>query len=268
MIRKLFWGAAGALVLGAVVFGTEVFSYISTGCRRVTHTVKDAVPVGFEIDRARTMIRKIEPDIRKSMEAIAREEAETERLKKEITKREADLRKTRADVLRLKDDLASGRKDFVYAGRSYSADQVKTDLSARFANYKTRETTAEHLNQVLKAREAGLVAAQQKLVEMQQAKRQLELDVENLEARRKMVEVAQAAGDFKFDDSQLARTRELVSDLNARVDVMAKLAHAHTAQGEIPLQAADDENIVDSVAKYFERDKATLAEASSKSDVK
>jgi chromosome segregation ATPase len=268
MIRKMFWGAAGALVLGAVVFGTELASYISTGFGRATHTVKDAVPVGFEIDRARNMIRKIEPDIRKSMEAIAREEAETERLKREITKRESELRKTRTEVLRLKDDLASGRSDFVYAGRSYSAEKVKADLTARFANYKTRETTVEHLNQVLKAREAGLVAAQQKLVEMQQAKRQLELDIENLEARRKMVEVAQAAGEFNFDDSQLARTRELVSDLNARVDVMAKLAHAHTSQGEIPLDATDEENIVDSVAKYFDKDGATLAEASAKSEVK
>jgi len=268
MIRKLFWGGAGALLLGGLVFGTELFSYVTTGVGRVTHTVKDAVPVGFEIDRARSMIRKIEPDIRRSMEAIAREEAETERLKKEINKREAELNKSRGDVLRLKDDLASGRTHFVYAGRSYNADQVKTDLAARFANHKTRETTAQHLSQVLKAREAGLQAAQQKLVEMQQAKRQLELDVENLEARRKMVEVAQAAGDFKFDDSQLARTRELVSDLNARVDVMAKLAHAHTSQGEIQLDGPEHENIVESVAKYFDKDRATIAEASAKSDVK
>jgi chromosome segregation ATPase len=268
MIRKLFWGAAGALVLGTLVFGTDVFSYVTTAGRRVTHTVKESVPVGFEIDRARSMIRKIEPEIRRSMDAIAREEAETERQKKEIQKREAELGKSRSDVLRLKDDLASGKTHFVYAGRSYNADQVKADLSARFANHKTRETTAQHLQQVLKAREAGLQAAQQKLVEMQQAKRQLELDVENLEARRKMVEVAQAAGDFKFDDSQLARTRELVSDLNARVDVMAKLANAHTAHGEIPLDGPDHENIVESVAKYFDKDAATIAEASVKSDVK
>lgn len=255
MIRKLVFGALGALLVGGLVFGKEVFSYLGTGYGRASRAVAETVPVDFQIDRVRNMIRDLEPEIVKSMQAIAREEAELDRLQKEITKRDGELNKCRADVLRLKDDLATGKSEFVYASRKYTAEQVKSDLTARFANFKTRETTAEHLHKIQKARENGLSAARQKLVEMRSAKRQLELDVENLEAKRKMVEVAQTATQFEFDDSQLARARDLVTDLNVRLDVMQKCIQEQTVSGEIPLETTETDNIVDSVAKYFDKSK-------------
>ena len=56
------------------------------------------------------------------------------------------------------------------------------------------------------------------------AKRQLEVDVENLEARLKMVEVAQTASNYQFDDSQLGRVKELIGDLRSRLSVEEKNA--------------------------------------------
>ena len=58
------------------------------------------------------------------------------------------------------------------------------------------------------------------------ARRKLEVDVQNLEAKRKLVEVAQASSDYVFDDSQLARAKELINDIRTRLDVAAKLANA------------------------------------------
>ena len=85
------------------------------------------------------------------------------------------------------------------------------------------------------------------------AKQQLEIDVENLEARLKMVEVAQTTSEFNFDDSHLARTRELVSDIHTRIEVSAKLLDAQTDfHARIPLdlpQATED--ISDQIAQYF-----------------
>ena len=49
------------------------------------------------------------------------------------------------------------------------------------------------------------------------AKRQLEVDIENLEARKKMVEVAQTTSNYQFDDSQLGQVKELVTDLRTRL---------------------------------------------------
>ena len=68
------------------------------------------------------------------------------------------------------------------------------------------------------------------------ARRKLEVDVQNLEAKRKLVEVAQASSDYVFDDSQLARAKDLINDIRTRLDVAAKLANADVnVQTEIPL---------------------------------
>ena len=76
------------------------------------------------------------------------------------------------------------------------------------------------------------------------AQRQLQVEVENLEAKHKLVQVAEASSDFQFDDSQLARCKELMTDIRTRLDVAAKLANADTNfQEEIPLEEAESEDV-------------------------
>ena len=68
MLRKSLQGAGIlAMILaagGLFCFGTDSVSYVSTGVSCVTQSARDAVPVGFEIERARKMIGDLTPDIR------------------------------------------------------------------------------------------------------------------------------------------------------------------------------------------------------------
>ena len=54
------------------------------------------------------------------------------------------------------------------------------------------------MKQMRDAREKNLDAAQQKLAAMINARRKLEVDIQNLEAKRKLVEVAQASSDISL----------------------------------------------------------------------
>jgi hypothetical protein len=111
------------------------------------------------------------------------------------------------------------------------------------------------------ARQRSLEAARQKLEGMLAAKRQLEVDVEHLEARLKMVEAAQTTSDYKFDDSQLSRAKELVSDLRTRLDVAEKLVNTEDyLRDEIPLTESAPENIVEEVTEYLNGNRAGVAE--------
>jgi hypothetical protein len=84
------------------------------------------------------------------------------------------------------------------------------------------------------------------------ARRKLEVDVQNLEAKRKLVEVAQASSDYVFDDSQLARAKELINDIRTQLDVAAKLANADVnIEVEIPLDETAPSDITEQVADYF-----------------
>ena len=89
--------------------------------------------------------------------------AEVARLREQLSSAQTQLTKERQDIGRLKGDLDQGGSVFVYAGHSYSQKQVEADLARRFDRYKTKELTAEKLRKILAAREAGLVAASEKL---------------------------------------------------------------------------------------------------------
>jgi hypothetical protein len=253
MFKKGILIGAGVLVLLGLLFGREGFSYAKTSLGWVRQGVRDAVPVEFEIGRARQMIKDLDPEIHKNMHLIAKEEVEVSHLRDHLATAEKNLAKNKADIQRLTGDLERGDSSFVYCGKSYTAKQVETDLARRFEQFKVKEATLLKLQQVLAARERGLTAGREKLKAMQAAKGQLEVDVANLDARLEMVKVAQSTSEFNFDDSRLSRTKDLVSDISARIDVAEKLVNADTSYaGEISLDEEETTNITEQVTKYFE----------------
>jgi hypothetical protein len=253
MMKKGILIGAGVLVLLGLLFGREGFSYVKTSLGWVRQGVRDAVPVEFEIGRARQMIKDLDPEIHKNMHLIAKEEVEVAHLREQLGTAEQNLAKNKSDIERLNTDLKRGDSTFVYAGKSYTQEQVEIDLARRFELFKVKEATLEKLTQVLAARERGLTAGREKLKAMQAAKGQLEVDVANLDARLEMVKVAQSTSEFNFDDSRLARTKDLVSDISARIDVAEKLVNAETTYpGEIDLDEEAKTNITEQVTKYFE----------------
>ncbi len=173
------------------------------------------------------MIEDLKPEIARNLQVVAREEVGVQRLASEIKAKEEQLAKSRSDIMRLlKGDLESGSVRFVYAGAaSYSVNQVKEDLSNRFKQFQVHEQTTSKLNQVLSAREKNLDAARRKLDSMLAAKRELEVEVENLQARMTMVEVAQTSSPVALDDSHLSSTRQLLDDIRTRIDVVATHMH-------------------------------------------
>ena len=119
-------------------------------------------------------------------------------------------------------------------------------------NLIAEDPQVDSLQKILDARRRGLTAAEDKLKEMIAAKLQLEVEVENLEARQKMVEVAKAASEFNIDDSQLSRTRELLSDIEARIEVDAQLVNADDfIPDEIQLDEPEENvSILDRITEY------------------
>lgn len=252
MLKRSILGSGAVLLLLALMFGRDTFSYVVTSAGRVHRSVRESVPLNFELERARRMIASLEPEISTHKREIAREELELKKLEERIVADRDDVAGLWRDIQRLRDDLSRGDSNFVYAGRSYTAKQVENDLSNRFERYQTRETTLQNLEKILSARRRGLESAQEKLKAMIAAKRQLEVEVENLEARLKMVEVAKAASDFHIDDSQLSRTRQLLNDIKTRIEVDAQLVHADDVLvDEIQLEYPEDyTSILERITEY------------------
>lgn len=256
MLKKgLLIGGALVLLLG-LFFGRDAMSYTKTSLGWVQQSVREAVPVEFEINRARQMIKDLDPKIHDNMHLIATEEVEVKGLRDQLAQGEKQLAKNKADIEKLTDDLQRGDSTFVYCGKNYTARQVELDLTRRFEHYKVKEATLNKLRQILVARENGLAAGREKLKAMQAAKNQLEVDVENLQARLEMVKVAQSTSEFNFDDSHLSRTKELVKAIGTRIDVAEKLVNAETTYpGQIDLEEAPASDITEQITNYFQESK-------------
>jgi chromosome segregation ATPase len=266
MIRKALFGVVAVGLTTVFLFGRDAASYVGTTYHRLTGAVKESVPVEFQIDRAQAMVRDLEPEIRRSMHVIAKEEVQLEQLNKQIDASEAKTAQDKREILRLQSDLGQNKDVYRYASRSYTPEQVKQDLSRRFARFKVSDETLANLQSMRDAREQNLDAAQQKLAAMINARRKLEVDVENLRAKHKLVQVAQATSDYQFDESQLSRAKELIADIRTQLDVSAKLANADVnVEVEIPLDEATPSDITDQVAEYFgiggEKEVASTEEA-------
>lgn len=238
MIRKTVIGVGVAMVASLFLFGRDSLSYMKTAFREARQAVKQEVPIEFEIQRARDLVANLVPDIRRCMHVIAEEEVNVEHLQHEIARADGELRKQKDEIVTLRNDIGKGNSSYRYASRTYTAGEVKTDLSQRFERFKTAEATVDSKRQILDARTKSIGAARQKLEGMISAKRDLEVQIENLEARLRTIQAAQTSSDVSLDDSQLTQAKKLIAGLNKQLDVAQRLLDSQGSfTGTIPVDA-------------------------------
>jgi chromosome segregation ATPase len=252
MLRKMLVAIGTVTALSALSVLTPLGSYARCATTWLTQSANDAVPLEWEIKRARQMIGDLQPEIANNAKQIAREKIELARLQRQAKECGEALDKTQSDIERLSSDLKSGDAKYSYAGQTYTSAQVRDDLANRFSRFKTRRQTYEKLQQMVAAREASLHSAGQRMDTMLAAKSQLEVEIENLQARVGSLRLAQTASPLNLDDSHLSNTRELLDDIAARIDVEEEVATANTYRaGEINLDEPDSEDLLDAISAYL-----------------
>lgn len=240
MLKKILIGSAIAVGLGTFVLGRDTLSYFRTGCRNVQAAVKAEVPVEFEIERARTMVDQLVPDIRQCMHVIAEQQVDIEHLTAALDRKQTDLGRQKEAILALRGDLASGKTTFTYASQKFTSGDVKRDLSTRFERYKAAEEMLAADQKILTARQQTLVANRDKLDGLMQAKKELEVKLEQLQARLQTVRAAEAVSQLAIDDSSLSHARQLIDDLNRQLDVKQRVLETEVKfAGMIPVEKTD-----------------------------
>ncbi|TWU41258.1 hypothetical protein Q31b_26970 [Novipirellula aureliae] len=256
MLKKLVLAGGAAALLSSMAVFTPLYSYARCGMGWLKSSASDSMPLEWELKRARQMIADLKPEIESNAQRIALEKVQVARLEKQFNDSEQRLAKTQSDIERLSDDLRNDSTVYTYAGRTYTSTQVKTDLGNRFKRFKTRKATADKLNQMLTARKATLEAAHERMDAMINARQQLEVEVENLQARLGALRVAQTSNEMSLDDSHLSRTRQLLDEIATRMEVAEETMSVDAEYfGEIDLDEPTDENLLDEIASYFDQDK-------------
>lgn len=260
MFKKLVLGTLAAGTAGTLLLGGSAGSYVQTGLHSIRDEVKAAIPVDVELARCKRMIAAITPEISDNLKRIAREEVEVERLAEDVDTKQQNLETAKSHLLRLKSDLASGSATYSYAGRQYTADQVRADLAGRFEAYKTQAANVEQLQRLLDARRQKLDVARGSLDKMLASKHQMQLQIESLEARLMMIEVSESAAQLNLSDSQLAQTRKLIDEIDTQLEVAERLTAVDAEPlAAIPLDTPEATDVLEQIDSYFSGGEITAA---------
>jgi len=256
MCKKATLGVLAVLLVGGFLFGNRIVPYAKTAIKKVQNSARESVPINFQIDAAKEQLTKIEPEIKDMVWQIAKEKAQVKRLANEIASQEADLKKRYEEMMALRQHLNSGEEYYVATnGKAYTNTRVKEDLAHRFSVYKTAEQTVEKSRQILELRQQALETAMVKLEQAQAIQRELQVQIENLNARQRMVDVAKTASNIHIDDSQLARTQKMIDDISARIDAEEEMLNlAPKYFGQIPVGdegSLSDDDVIAEMDEYF-----------------
>jgi chromosome segregation ATPase len=252
MIKKGVLGAALAAGALYLAFGTSAPSYVRTAFHKVRGHAHDAVPVQFEIDRARQEIARLEKPIKETREVYFRTEVETEQLEREVTATKANLEKEKTTLLALRDSVKSG--DLKLTGNvRYSTEELNSELARRFDHYRNNSKFLVEKEATLKAKKKIMDAARQQLNNMRNQQREMTSKLNTIEARLQQIEATKQTNEFNFDDSALARAKENVSDLEKRVEVQARIAEVEGrfADPAIPLFVEPGRDVVKEIDEEF-----------------
>lgn len=250
-LRRLL--VAGAAATGLYTLGGDSLTYVTTAGRMVSTGVVDKIPVEFELERAKTMIGDLIPDIKRNMVVIAQEEVSVDNIREEIDDSQGALDRQREEIITLRDAIPGYDEEVRIGKRVATTAEIETELKRRFARYRMSEATLNAKRDLLVSRETSLTAARKKLERMLNSKRDLEVEVENLQARLHTVQSEAVTSKVEFDESEVARCEKLVDNLRVRLQVAERLLATDGSVDDIlpSTFTFGDEDVVDQIDTYF-----------------
>ena len=244
---------AGVTVVGGLLFGKDVSSYVRSSAKSVRTVVKDSVPIDFELRRARDLLDEIIPEMHANVRLIAQEEVEVAGLNVDIANNEKSVEEEQVRIAKLRDALGTHQARYSFAGQEYPRSYVKADLANRFERFKESEVHLAGKKRLLSSRENSLHAAMQLLERTRSRKRTLEDQIESLASQHRLVKAAAVGTNIQVDNSKLAQTEKLISQIRKRLDVAERvLAHESKFVQAIPVDAVVEADLLVQVDDYFQ----------------
>ncbi len=251
-LRKILIVLAIALVIGALVFGKDLVSYIKSSARMARESVTKNISVEFELQRAQDLLEEIIPEMHANIRLIAAEEVEIAALKSDISRSEDSIKDQQNKIEKLSAALNVHHASYNFGDRNYTRQQVKADLASRFERFKEAELVLASKYKLLGSREKSLTAAMQLLDKTQAQKRLLADKISGLESQYRLVKAASVNSKFKVDNSKLAQTEKLINKIKKRLDVAERvLAHESAFVESIPIDTVTEKDLLAQIDEHF-----------------
>ena len=259
-IKRGLIGAGVFLIVGTLVFGKDLASYMKSTTKLARQTVKDSVPIEFELRRAQDLLEEILPEIHANIRMIAQEEVELAALKTEIDESRQAVDQQRQRVEKLRSALEQDRDSFNFGGRKYSRQEVTDELAAQFEHLREAELVLASKIKLHENRETSLKSAMTLLEKTKGQKRILAAKIEALESKHRLLKATAVGSGVKVDNSKVAQTEKLIDDIRKRLEVAERvLAHESKFVQSIPVDQVSEKDLVSEVDAYLAKEPGQAA---------
>jgi len=264
MFKLLKWGLIGCAALagaGFLVFGTDLFSYAKSGKKLFQTSVKETIPVEFEIQRARDLLDDLIPEMHANLRTVAQEEVEVASLEKEVRSDTEQVTAERAQIQKMRRGLDA----IPTSAASDSSRGSLEDMSIRFERFRTAELLLAGKEKLLQNRKKSLQAAIQRLEKTRLARVELAAQIEALEGQFRLIQT-QGSSDLRIDTTKLAQTQRVLGDLKKRLEIAQRVLERESQLSDpFPVKKVTREGLAEEIDAFFEKESTPLAPAAAAS---
>ena len=244
--------AAGTLLIGGLVFGKDLASYVRSSVKSTRMAIKDSVPTEFELQRAKDLLEEIIPEMHANIRLMAEEEVEIAALSADIPESSKRLAQQREKIERFSEILTVEQADYQVGRRYFTHDEMKDDLARRFERFKEAELILASKKRLLKARQNSLESASQILQRTRAQKALMEDKIAALEAQHRLIRAASVGSKLHVDNTKLAQAEKLIGQIKKRLDVSERvLAHEARFTDAIPIETVETAELLAQVKEHF-----------------
>lgn len=154
--RPWAWLVAAGMVASTLGAGTA-WSYLRTAQHTVSESLRDAVPIAFELERVAQLTRELIPEIQTSQKVAAQLEVEVEYLEREIKtmsdsqgEAKSQMQKLRAALGQPGESPSGERHSF--GDRTFSRADIEQDRSRRLERYENASVELQAREKLLATR--------------------------------------------------------------------------------------------------------------------
>jgi myosin heavy subunit len=256
MLRIIKYSAGALLAVfigGFLLFGSDLTGMVRTSAKALQKSVKQSVPVEFELERAKQKINQILPDLQSQVLMIAEEEVAIARLTKDVQRDQQRLDTQETKLSTLRDQMRTTQVSYSVSNRNMNRQQFTEHLHSRFNHVKQAKLSLESKQKLLEKRTEGLNAALSMLDQMRLRQSELQLKVESLAAQNRLIKANQIESGTLIDGSQLSQADQLLDQIETRLAVADRVLDYREDVLDVPAEetVADEASVLAAIDSHF-----------------
>ncbi len=211
-----------ALVVAGVVFavkGANVIGSLKREYENAKNAIKGDKTEEDQIKELRKEVDKLDKDVDKAKDNLAKEIVEVRDLQKHSSKLRVEVTAEEKRVLAFGEDLKTTEGQIAYGREMLSVPEAKDRLKSDVTLLVRKKNTLGTMEKTLTHRERSKDILEKQLAELANQKQSLKSEIDAIEVEYQNIKLQQMENKYQKDDSRLSSIKQSIEKMRKDLDV-------------------------------------------------